>query len=345
MRRRRIFSLAAGMLALLVFRGASVTGAAALPPLLERYVNQYVELDAAAHERLLAGQPVTKLLDADPSKEVAIFGAVWIDAPIARYVAAIKDIEHFESGDGFHLTKKISSPPRLEDFAQLTLPAGDVQDLKTCRIADCELKLSQDGIERLRREIQWSRPDVREQIDRMTRRIALDYVNGYLQGGNESLAVYRDAERPTFVAREVASLIERLPALTRFLPDVRHYLLEFPRATLVNSDSFLYWQEVQFGLKPTIRINHVVISEQRDGTIVASKMLYASHYFWTALELRVLVRDPQRGPGFWFVTESRSRSDGLGGFAGRIIRGKVRGESEKGTAALLRLTKSRMEAH
>ena len=73
-------------------------------------------------------------------------------------------------------------------------------------------------------------------------------------------------------------------------------------------------------------------------------MIYATHYFWTALELRVLLRDPQRGQGFWFVSESRSRSDGLGGFTGRIIRGKVRGESEKATAALLQLTKRRMEA-
>jgi hypothetical protein len=73
-------------------------------------------------------------------------------------------------------------------------------------------------------------------------------------------------------------------------------------------------------------------------------MLYASHYFWTALELRALVPDPQRGPGFWFVTDSRSRSDGLSGFVGRLLRGKVRAEAEKGTAAVLQLTKTRMEA-
>jgi hypothetical protein len=45
------------------------------------------------------------------------------------------------------------------------------------------------------------------------------------------------------------------------------------------------------------------------------------------------------------VTESRSRSDGLGGFVGRLIRGKVRGEAEKGTVALLELTRSRLQGH
>jgi hypothetical protein len=72
-------------------------------------------------------------------------------------------------------------------------------------------------------------------------------------------------------------------------------------------------------------------------------MLYASHYFWTALELRVLVPDPARGKGFWFVSVNRSRSDGLSGFTGKIIRGKVRGEAEKGMIAALAATKSKLE--
>jgi hypothetical protein len=113
--------------------------------------------------------------------------------------------------------------------------------------------------------------------------------------------------------------------------------------TLPNTDAFLYWQEAQFGLKPTIRINHVVMIEQPSHVAIASKMIYASHYFWTALELRVLVPDPPRGHGFWFVSVNRSRSDGLSGFVGRVIRGKVRSEAEKGMAAALNATKSQLE--
>ena len=72
-------------------------------------------------------------------------------------------------------------------------------------------------------------------------------------------------------------------------------------------------------------------------------MIYASHYFWTALDLRVLVPDPSRGRGFWFVNVSRSRSDGLNGFVGRLIRGKVRNEAQKGLDAALKATKARLE--
>jgi hypothetical protein len=170
------------------------------------------------------------------------------------------------------------------------------------------------------------------------REIALRYVAGYLEGGDARLAVYRDQARPTFVAREFREMIEGMPELTAYMLDLRRYLLEFPKATLPGSSSFLYWQETAFGLKPTIRVNHVVIRQTPEATIVASKMLYATHYFWTALELRLLLPDTSRGPGFWFVTVSRSRSDGLSGFTGTMIRRRVQREAVDGTLAALRAT-------
>ena len=85
--------------------------------------------------------------------------------------------------------------------------------------------------------------------------------------------MYRDAERPTFVANEFASMVERLPALVEYLPELRTYLLDYPKATLPNSTSFLYWQEAQFGLKPTIRINHVVIEDRPEAVAIASKLI------------------------------------------------------------------------
>ena len=113
--------------------------------------------------------------------------------------------------------------------------------------------------------------------------------------------------------------------------------------TLPNADSFLYWQNAKFGLKPTIRINHLTIANEQTHVVVVSKMLYASHYFWTAIELRVLVPDPARGEGFWFANVNRSRSDGLDGFTGSVIRGKVRGEAQNSMQAALKGTKTRME--
>jgi hypothetical protein len=172
---------------------------------------------------------------------------------------------------------------------------------------------------------------------------ALEYVTAYLQGGNKELALYRDKNRPTYAAQEFAAMIEEMPMLRQREPALRQYLLEYPQAQLQKSTSFLCWQKVNFGLKPTIRINHVAITETAGHTLVASKQLYASHYFWTALELRELIPDPSRGEGFWFVDVSGGRSGSLAGFKGHAIRGRVRDESLKGLDESMQATKSSLE--
>jgi hypothetical protein len=325
---------------------ASATGQPqpALPPALDSFLADEAHATRADREGLLAGAPLVKLLDVDPAKEVAVFGAIWVNAPSASYVEQVKNIEQFERGGAFRITKRISDPPSADDFAALTISDQDFEDLKDCTIGDCALKLDADGVRALRAELDGRKPTAKADATALFRRLALEYVNGYRAGGNARLGVHRDKDRPTFVANEFRSMIERLPRLAAELPDLTRYLLEYPNATLANSTDFLYWQETQFGLRPTIRISHLVIQERPNQTVVASKMLYASHYFWTALELRVLLPDSARGPGFWLVTVNRSRSDGLSGFTGRVIRGRVRSEIEDGTRTALTATKTRLES-
>jgi len=315
----------------------------ALPSRLDTYLTQMVKIAPAERKQLTDGAAIAKLLDGDSGKEVSVFGAIWIDAPFRRYVEAVKDIERFERGGGFKVTKRISAPVRLEDFADLHLPKADVEDLRTCRVGDCDLKLGEDAIKRFRSEVDWAGSNTQAGADAVMRKLALEYVTGYMQRGNKHLAVLRDKSRPTFVEQEFRAMIEGMPELTNYLPDIRRYLLEFPSGPLPGATSYLYWQETEFGLKPTIRISHVVIREGPDDAVVASKMLYATHYFWTGLELRALVPALSRGRGFWLLMVSRSRSDGLSGFTGTVIRGRVGSEVRNGTLAALRSTKDTLE--
>ena len=336
--------LAASLLVATVAAEMFQQTASPLPARLESYLTSTVRVTAAERQRLRAGRPVTKLLDGDDTKEVGVFGAIWIDAPLRRYVEMVKDIESFERGGAFKVTRRVSSPPRLDDFAQLRLPAEDVDDLRSCRVGDCEVKLGEQALQRFRTEVNWNGPDPRAAADALMRQLALEYVNGYLEGGNDRLAVYRDNSRPTFVAQEFRSMVDDMPELTTYMPDLRRYLLEYPKVQIPEATSFQYWQETEFGLKPTIRISHLTIRDGPDDAVVASKMLYASHYFWTGLELRALLPDPARGPGFWFVTVNRSRSDGLSGFTGMFVRRRVRSEVLDGTLAGLQSTKRMLEA-
>jgi hypothetical protein len=320
-------------------------GQGAFPPRLDAYFTKVLKLSAAERKVLLGGAPLAKNLPADPGKEVAVFGAIWINAPIASYLAALQDIENFERGAGFRATKKISEPARIGDFAELVLPDDDVHDLQSCKIGDCELKVSGEALARLKKEIDWAKPDAKAQVERLVRAMAVDYVNAYREGGNSRLAVYRDGSNPTFVANEFRELVTGMPELAEYLPDMRQYLLDYPKAAARPTTSFIYWQEAEFGLKPTIRLSHVAIQESQEATVVASKQLYSSHYFWTALELRALIPDPSRGSGFWFVNVNRSRSDGLTGFVGRLIRGKVREGARNGLESALTGAKKKLEAH
>jgi hypothetical protein len=324
--------------------GARAAGAPeSFPPALASFLTEEAHATSSDREALLASTPLVKLLDADPSMEIAVFGAIWVNAPRSLYVEQVKNIEQFERGRSFRITKRISDPPRAGDFAALTISDEDFEDLRDCQVGDCVLKLDADGVRALRAEVDWRKPTAKADATALFRRLALDYVKGYREGGNARLGIHRDRERPTFVANEFRSMIERMPRLGADLPDLTRYLLDYPNATLKNSTDFLYWQETQFGLRPTIRISHLVIQDGPGWTVVASKMLYASHYFWTALELRILLPDPVRGPGFWLVTVNRSRSDGLSGFIGRVIRGRVRSEVENGTRGALTATKARLE--
>lgn len=313
------------------------------PEPLETYLRQNIRMTATQLSALRSGQAVTKLIPTDTKNEVAIFGAIWIEAPPSQYIALLKDIEQFERGTGFLETKRISTPPRLSDFDALELDNKDLSALKACKVGKCDVKLSQNGLQRIRSGVDWSRPTANADALRVIRSLFFEYVQAYQAGGNERLVVYRDSDRPTHIAEEFTGMINAMSPLMAYLPDLQRHLLEYPKFTTPGSSDFFYWQIVNFGLKPTVRINHVIIENSPAGIVVASKQLYASHYFQTAIELRVLVTDPSRRNGFYFVNVNRSRVDGLTGFLGSLIRGRVRSKSQQGLERALRSTKLLVE--
>jgi hypothetical protein len=223
----KIFSTLLGVAVLLLSRQSALpqTAAAKLPPKLEDYLAVVVKPTRSERNRLIAGQPISKLLDGDPNFEVSVFGAVWINAPIQRYVDAIKDIESFEQGKGFNATKRIGAIPSIEDFESMHLPPADVEDLRSCRIDHCDVKLGAEALKRFQTEINWRSPNRQADADALMRQLALDYVKGYLDGGDQRLTVYRDSSRSTSVATEFRDMVDRMPTLTTFMPKLRTYLV------------------------------------------------------------------------------------------------------------------------
>lgn len=299
-------------------------------------------------EAVRRGQAVTVLAPSAVDREIAVAGAVRIATPAARLIDLIRDIESLERGAGFLMTRKMSSPPALADVADLRLPAEDVAALRACRPGNCAVKLG-DGAFDVLGTIDWTAPDAADHVQQLARRSAVEYVERYRQGGNQALAIYRDSDRPTFIAREFADMVRRSSGLTSTLPEVSAYLLQYPRARPASVEDYFYWSLADFGLKPVLRINHVVIhpTGQPSGLqyAVTTKQLYASHYFHTALEVRVLIDDAERpGRGHYLAVLNLARSDGLTGLFGGIVKRKARSGARAGLQAALRGMKRRAEA-
>jgi len=178
-------------------------------------------------------------------------------------------------------------------------------------------------MEEFKQSINWSAPDVADRVNRLARRGALQALLEYMQGGNAALGAYRDKKHPAAVAETFASLMTRLSALPVYLPELNEYLVEYPKAKSDNVQARFYWEEVNFGLMPTFRIVQKIVYRGRIGKepayAVAEKQIYASHYFETALDLTVCVKDAQR-PGFYIITGKGSKQAGLAGLKGGIVR-------------------------
>src|SRR4029453_8527868 len=84
---RFVSAIAIAGVSLLRMSGASAAGGPhpALPPGLDSFLAEEAHATRPDREALLAGNPLVKLLDADPGREVAVFGAIWVNAPPASY--------------------------------------------------------------------------------------------------------------------------------------------------------------------------------------------------------------------------------------------------------------------
>ncbi len=297
-----------------------------------------------------AGSAVVRSLDTSVREELAYVGVVYVDAPPERVVERFRDIVQFERGPGIPQIGRFGSPPRLEDLQSLTLPAADVAALPRCRSGHCDMKLSAVAMRRFRDDVDWASPNAARQADTVARQMILDLVRAYQAGGNAALGHYDDGAKPLLVAEQFRALLAGGDPLPAPVPALLAYLDGYPRGRPAGAEDFFYWTVVDFGLRLTARVNHVIIYPLPAGPsgvsqVIAIKQLYASHYFHTTLELRFLVDDPRRSGrrGTSLISITRSRSDGMTGFKGLFLRPIISRRSRKAVRGYLEHVKRQVE--
>jgi hypothetical protein len=288
-----------------------------------RFFREFVGLNKEQVAAIHSGKAVAKVVESRTPDEVFVFGAVYVEATPESYLKLASDIDALRKLPSYLAIQSFSDPPKLSDLAGFTLEQQDIEELKNCKTGHCQIQLPTEAIEDFQQSIDWSAPDVAERVNRLAQRMALQALQDYMQGGNTALGAYRDKKHPAAVAETFASLIGRFEALPVYLPELNEYLLEYPKAKSDNVQAGFYWEKVNFGLKPTFRIIQKIVYRGAVGKepvyAVAEKQIYASHYFQTALDLTICVKDAQR-PGFYIITVKGSKQAGLTGLKGSIVR-------------------------
>ena len=336
-------------LALIAF--AIAPGRAQDPPREpEAFLRKYIHFSDSELTAVQRGEVVTKLVDTANKRELAIFGVVRLAVPKDYFVTKVRDIVWYKQNTGVLQIGKFSDPPQLGDLAGLTIDAGDLKALKTCKVGSCGVRMPAEQIERFRTEVDWSRPDAGTRATALAHQMMLRYVTAYIAGGDIALAEYHDKKRALSLAAEYRSLVAASPYLAEYVPEYLTYLEQYPAGHLEKVESLIYWSKEEFGLKPVVSVTHMTIYTLTRGgvtnVLIGSKQLYASRYFDSSFALTVFVEEVGGGPrpSSYLMYLNRSRTDQLGGLMGGVRRSVVQGRMVREVKRTLQQTKDRLEA-
>ena len=283
--------------------------------------------------RIDRGEVVAKGTAAGDARDIATFGIVRARITPAFYVERLNDIVSFKKNEAVLQIGVFSRPPVLQDVAALTLDEHDMRSLRDCRPGDCGLQLPAPAIERLRSEVDWSRPDAQERALGVVRQMLVEYVRRYMESGPSAAGMrYADEKKATDVGGEFSSLATSDAGGWGRFPHLRRHLLEYPRPAAAGGRDLIYWSKEVVGRRTVASVTHVAIlpGEAPAAFAIGSKQIYATHYFEASLGVTVLVADASTPePATYVAYLNRSRVDVIGGLFGgvtkKVIASKARG--------------------
>jgi hypothetical protein len=117
------------------------------------------------------------------------------------------------------------------------------------------------------------------------------------------------------------------------VPALRGHLVGFPSARAYGATDLVYWSKERVHRRAVVSVTHLAIVPGEHSSpvayAIASKQIYAMHYFDASLGITLLVPDAAASPPSTYVVYlNRSRIDlfdGLwGGMARQVVKGKAR---------------------
>lgn len=323
----------------------SLSGAQAL-------MQKYLHFSRQDLDKIEKGQVLIKVRESkNVEHEIEVFGAMQVNAPRARFLDQVHDIESFIENDAIQHIKKFSEPPRLADLQELTLDDRDLKALKACRPEACKLKLDVGMMKRFQEEMEWTAADSGRQATQLMRQSLLDALRAYQQEGNSALGEYPGRDQPLRLAEEFDSIMQHAPLLVEYVPELYAYLQEFPQVPLPQGDSFFYWTKEKVRvLKPIMNLFHATIytrsTSSSSEAFLITKRIYSSHYFESSLGMTLFIETTEHdgSPASYLVYLNRSRFDNLRGPLKTILISLMKRSVHRAVETSFYQTRQRLEA-
>jgi hypothetical protein len=321
---------------------------APIPPGVRSYLQNQAGLSGDEMNAVASGQGVAKLLPTKQDDEMAITGAIYLNVAPFYLASAYAQVDKIEPVAALQ-HGVFSTPAKVSDLAGLTLEADDIKDLRKCKPGNCGMLLPDAAIARFQKELNWNSGTATDDANRLFRQILVDYVNAYRADGDKAMANFQIGRKQQSTAQGFESLLAEMPSIARHFPQLEAHLRDYPRGSSPETKDYILWVKTDTGMKPTIRMAHLIVHTETLGAkkapVFAIKSLYASHYLLDSLAVRVLVPTTEGdAKSCYLVVLARGHLEGMTGIKGKIIRSTILNSMQKETAGYLDQMKQVVEA-
>ncbi len=313
-------------------------------PQPKTFFKDRIQLPDSDIQKIQQGQVVTKVLGSGDAKYgILVFGAVYINAPVQRFAAVVKDFPALLRNKVYLKVQEFcanGAPPTPADFATLTVDRKDVDELQTCKPGDCDIQII--NVEDLQKRVDWKSPNRYEQVSGIARERIYQAMLAYQKEGLKGLGSYKDRQQPLNLYEATKTMIDS----SYYLPKdkaaaIHQHVTEYPQGKMAGAEDHFYWEKIDFGQEPTVRVNHVSMFPEGVGPVkflAVNKQLYASRYMRTAVQVFYCVPDSAKpGAGFYLIEMNDSRLPDFGGIKLGIARKVATGKAVDATRDTLQM--------
>jgi hypothetical protein len=325
-----------------VFAMGAVAVLASAQPQPTTFFKDKIGLADADVQKIDQGQVVTKVVDSgDPKYGILVFGAVYVNAPVAKFATVVRDIKRLKENKVYLDVQEFSvngAAPKPADFERLSLDKRDIDELEKCKPGDCDIQVF--NVQQFQKAVNW-KGDKYAEANKLVRERLYQGMDAYLKGGLKSAGSYHDRGKPLNLFEATKGMIDA----SYFLPQdkagaIYHAVLDYPAAKVAGSEDLFYWERIDFGQEPTVRVGHLTVFPEGVGVVksmAANLQLYASRYMRVALQMYYCVPDTTNTgkPGFYLIEMNDSQMPDFGGMKLSIVRKVAGGKATDATRDFL----------